>query len=240
MIAVTPELKDYPRREIISSTIDTYICVNLDNNVSEFSRQLGVSKRTATELRRGTQLPQLRTLLNICALLDTTPRAMFINKVEGSKTEDTLQIPKLGIAVLDYEIQPPRVFDKDYVYDHLEGVLKDNSYPPPTMTKVANELNFDASFLHNHFPDLCSKISERYLQYRAEKKAHRIANLCGRVRRKILELHRRGELPIRHRLSQIFHKVIQTVPEISDTYCQTMHELGYPQSYWLVCVVTTS
>jgi transcriptional regulator with XRE-family HTH domain len=222
LLIVTPELDDYPRREIVSTAIDTYICENLDNNASEFGRQIGVSKRTATELRRGTQLPQLPTLLNICALLDTTPLALLTQK-----TGDTLQAAKLQIAPLNYEKQSPRAFDEDYARGVLEAVLEDNSYPPPSMRKMAKELEFDASFLHNHFPDLCGKISTRYLQYRVERKATRIANLCQQVRQKVFDLHKHGKRPSENRLSRIFHKALRTVPEAYETYCQAMRELGY-------------
>ncbi len=160
LLAIAPTLEHLPNREVISKAIAQYVEQSMNGNLSEFGRQLGVSKRTALELRRGTQLPQLPTLLNICALMNTTPLALLTqNTVQALKTV------KLQIVALNYEKRPPRPFDETYLRSVLEAILRDSSYPPPSMKEVAKRLDFDASLLHGHFPELCSEISARFLQY---------------------------------------------------------------------------
>ncbi len=67
-----------------------------------------------------------------------------------------------------------RKFETEKIQLALEAVLQGDEFPPPSMRKVAQHLNYDQSHLRKHFPDLCRAISARHRSYQQEQRLSRI------------------------------------------------------------------
>lgn len=50
------------------------------------------------------------------------------------------------------------------------------------MTEVAQRLGYDIRTIRNHFPDLCGRISARYIEYKNQQIRLKIEHLCGEIR----------------------------------------------------------
>src|SRR5262249_12709611 len=153
----------------------------------ELARQLDVSKRTVLELRNGTQLPGLDTLLKLCSLLETTPLGLLTETIDARG-----RVPSVPLLLPCNATFKMREFDEVYVRAELQKAIDNPSYPPLPLKTIASSLGYDQTFLRRKVRDLCELISARYRAYRRAKKAVRIFKLCKRVRNKVISLHQQG------------------------------------------------
>ena len=79
LLATAPALELRPNRNNISGIIRRGVNELFDGNGKAFATALGLHHKTLYELRDGTQLPQIGTLLKLCRLLGTTPLKLLTN-----------------------------------------------------------------------------------------------------------------------------------------------------------------
>lgn len=78
MLEAAPKLTKAPLKGSISSSVARFIEEELYGNASELADQLGMHHRTIYDWRDGKQLPQISSLLKLCALMGTTPLRLFM------------------------------------------------------------------------------------------------------------------------------------------------------------------
>ena len=104
----------------------------------------------------------------------------------------------------------------------LESVYSGKEYPPPPMRQVAKRLDTSVQTLYSYFPELCQKISIKYIGYRNERSEKRVDKLVQEIYQIALELHSSGIEPTASRISNHLSKsgsilqqeAIQAVKEI--------------------------
>lgn len=109
----------------------------------------------------------------------------------------------------------------------LLTVLETNNYPPPSMTDIVEQLDYTESALRKHFPELCTAISARYINYRKAKKAESIEQICNEIRQIICDLHAQGIYPSSSKVSTILgNSHTMRVEEFRKTWNDTLRQLG--------------
>jgi hypothetical protein len=166
LLSIAPKLKKPPKREIIARTVKTYIQEFFDGNGALFARLLGLNHRTVYEWRDSTQIPQLNSLLRLCEKIGTTPLEFLtgqtLNNISSLPQPIIEDIPRKS-STTSY-----RHFDKEAIGQQLENVLNSDQTPPPSMSQVANSLNYDPSFLHKKLPQKTSRISLRFARFKKQ------------------------------------------------------------------------
>ena len=170
LVASASVLPSAPRRWIFAETVAGYLDNAVDGNVSALARKLQVSRRTIRDWKKGVQVPQLNSLLQFCYLCGVRPLHLFKKDIIIDDFNETYRsaLPSLNQRKKYY-----RVFPEEQIRRALETeLLQEKSLPRP-MSAVAKHLNYDPSFLCKHFPYLCHSISERYREYRKQKRNER-------------------------------------------------------------------
>jgi transcriptional regulator with XRE-family HTH domain len=199
LIATAPRLISPPKRERIAQLFSACVDELGEGNIAAFARLLKQPRNTVWLWHSGQVLPSLDILLKICDCLEISVLDFLIQEVAviaQGKIRNLPQIQPLGIPR-----KLPRSLDLNKIQQALKAVLESDEYPPPSMTKVAQRLEYDVRLLREHFSNLCHAISARYLR---EKKAcynRRVEQLCIEVQEVALNLNAQGVYPSNSRVS---------------------------------------
>ncbi len=199
LMAAAPRLTSPPKRERIAQVLSACVDELGEGSIAAFARLLKQPRNTVWVWHKGQVLPSLDILLKICDCLEISLMDFLIQDVAVIAQGRIKNFPQ--IQTLGTPRKLPRVLDSNKIQQALEAVLESDEYPPPSMTKVAQHLEYDVRFLRQHFSDLCQAISAQYLR---EKKAcynRRIEQLCLEVEEVALKLNAQGVYPSNTRVS---------------------------------------
>jgi hypothetical protein len=197
-----------------------------DGNISALSRVLNLSWRTTRDLAEGDQTPQLRTLLMICRRLGISPADALTE--DHPNLELDQNAPEEGPLVRSRHQKAPQPLDKEKVRRVLDAELANEDVPFRCMRDVAESLDYDPSFLAQHFPDRCRAISGRYLERVSAMKEQRIHRIYDEIRQATYQVHERGEYPSEARINQILTNSWYLIdPGAREVWHQTLDELGW-------------
>lgn len=204
MLAATPGIISLLRREKFAETIGLYLN-EVYGNVSALSRRLQVSRRTIRDWKRGLQVPQLASLLQLCSILEISPLQIFSsNWMSAEPYKRTTFGVKSNLSEESKKFY--RVFDTGRVRDTLIAELQRETGVPVPMSVVAKRLKYDPSFLCKHFPELCQAISDRYRVYRKKKREERRQKILDEVRQVTYKVHSQGLYPSHERVRSLLAK----------------------------------
>jgi hypothetical protein len=133
-------------------------------------------------------------LLRLCYSLGTTP---FRFLVEGARIAESVvdNLEGLHIVPQARKREPKPQFDEENVRLYLEGVLRGNEYPPPSMRELGKRLGYMPYSLKRCFLKECLEITARHRAYLAEQRSAREQQLEDDIRRAVLRLIEEGEYP---------------------------------------------
>jgi transcriptional regulator with XRE-family HTH domain len=226
LLETAPSLLKAPTRERISRSLSVCISRTVEGNIAEFARQLGTHKSAVWQWKSGKALPQLSMLLKICQILEIDLLNFLFNPESLTNTRDSLAI----LVKRDFPSQKPKQqLDTDQVQEFLQSALIEE--PPPTMKAVAQTLGHNSRSLRRRFPELCSAISARYLNYRDQVRAAKVQESCQEVRQIALKLYGEGIDPTRSYISRYLSKPAYfREPAVVAVLESTRQELGLKNS----------
>ncbi|HEY6411478.1 MAG TPA: TniQ family protein, partial [Ktedonobacteraceae bacterium] len=193
LLAAAPALPAPPEREVIADTISRHVQAAMEGNFSAFARYLQVHRRTAWEWGQGLQVPQLRTLLQLCSYFDTSPLCFFRgHALENAPAHKHILEEK---RLPEKHKKRPRKFETVKLRSALQEALQGEENPPPSMREVARRLRYDSSHLYKHFPDLCRAIAARYRAHQKEQRRLRLQRICDEVQQAAQTLYAQGYIP---------------------------------------------
>jgi len=228
LLAAAPDFLALPRREVIAASISAYVQALMDGNFSAFARELHVHRRTAWEWGQGTQLPQLGALLQLCSYFGTSPAHFITGYALG--TAPVQQYAPEEKPTTEKPKRQFRKFEAERIRCALEGVLREEENPPPSMRKVARRLQYDSSHLYKHFSDHCRAIAARYRSYQKEQRRLRLNGICDEVRQTARDLHAQGHSPSERQLGKLLKKRgVFKEEEVRTALQNSMREGGWQQ-----------
>ena len=199
LMAAAPRLTSPPKRERIAQVLSACVDELGEGSIAAFARLLKQPRNTVWVWHNGQVLPSLDILLKICDCLEISLMDFLIQDVAVIAQGRIKNLPQ--IQPLGTPRKLPRALDSNKIQQVLEAVLESDEYPPPSMTKVAQHLEYDVRFLRQHFSDLCHAISARYLREKRNCYNRRIERLCLEVREVALKLNAQGVYPSNTRVS---------------------------------------
>jgi plasmid maintenance system antidote protein VapI len=221
MLAAAPTIKNPLQTQNISLAIHRYINEHLAGNVQALATLMKMHRKSICELRDGTQMPQIGTLIKLCKFFGLTPLQLVTQNVSDLVFTPPPNRIKCSVSRNQKKY---RKFDSEVVRNVLTERIAANETPPPSMAQVARELKYDQSFLAEHLPRECEYITKRYAEYKSQQKAARIERYCEKVRQVTLEIHKQGFYPSRCRVG---NRGLFKEQKVQQTYKETMKNLGY-------------
>lgn len=226
LIASASNLKLWPQKERFAEAVATYLEEVAGGNVSAAARKFRVARRTIRDWKKGTQIPQLASILHFCYLCNLSPLHLLTESfpiAEFSGANRTRSVGPIESAKKHH-----RSLDAERLGHALEGVLQSDEYPPPPMSKVAKRLRYDHSFLIKHFPDLCSAISARFEEYRMKQCEEKKRQVVCEVRQATLVVHAQGVYPSQVRVrNSLAIPGSMRMPEALNAWHAMLKELGW-------------
>jgi hypothetical protein len=186
-----------------------------------------VTRQAVSGWQSGKQIPQLGSLIQICAYLGLSPSGFLtdnISKDDAIKLIERLQVPPSKKSPRGH-----RWMNIKEIQSTLEAVLRDNENPPPCMREVARRLGYGSAHLWKNFPDLCRVISERYLEYQTKKGQQRLERIYDKMRNVIEMILNQASYPSFWRIEKSLGRGIFRDPRIVAIRQRILQELGWKQ-----------
>lgn len=154
--------QESPPRSQIAMVFGHYATQMGASGLCGLARRIGEAPRTVLSWRQGTKLPQLGTLVRICARLRVAPVAVLTDP------EASVVAHRLAPEVLEepahwrkWRKQPTQQGWVEEVRVRLETVVAEEAQPPPTLGEVALRVGYSTNSLRRHFPELCQLLVAR-------------------------------------------------------------------------------
>lgn len=225
LLAAAPGLTACPRRARVSEALRRYTEQIAKGKVSAMAQAIHVPLAQIWWWYSGKVVPQLESLLRLCAMLGTSPLRFL--------TEDTMiAAPVRKPSPFIYKSQGKirtqrRPFDKERVRQALEAVILSNEEPPQAMRQVGRRLGYKASHLYRHFPILCHAIAARRRDYQKTASERHRQELFEDIRIAISTLHRSGLYPTVGRVKGLLtHKGAFWLRDAWTVWRQAVRELN--------------
>jgi len=198
LLTAAPRLSVPPPRSKFVTAMTAYLNDIAESSISILARQLHVGWKTTQEWLQGEQIPQLGTLVQLCAYLKTSPLRLLTGNTEVATSTLSCEPPLSEILR-----RRLRKMDTARLRSSLEEILQAAEDPPPSMREVGQRLAYDQSVLFKYFPDLCRAISTRYLEYQHKRGTERRQKVAEEVRQAVYTLYRQGNYPSQRQVRRL-------------------------------------
>jgi len=224
LLAAAPSLSSIPKKENIARAMLACADKVASCNMAAFARALGVPKNTMHLWCNGNSIPQLDMYLRICYSFGLKLSTLFTS---ASLISEVAEIKHCSPPIIKKPKSSSRPFPKEQILHSLNVALASNENPPPAMTEVAQRLGYDLRTIRNHFPDLCGRISARYIEYKNQQGRLKIEHLCDEIRQVTFELYAQGINPTRRNVSLRLSKPASCLEEaVRTAHKNALRELG--------------
>ena len=169
-----------------------------------------------------TYTPTLETVLKFCYVCKITPL-----QVMNGQPISLQQIVQRGAEL--HDLLPRRRnqrVDRERCQTLLQAIL-DGREEPLGVYQVAERLGYEACQLRYHFPEECKLVTQRAKEYRKQRKAQHLAQICEQVRQAVLSVHSQNMYPSQRKLRPLLPGGLMRMPEAKETWRATLRELGF-------------
>lgn len=227
LISVPPVLMNSLSRTYFTESLIHAINYYSDGSVTKFTQNLSISKRSIQEYCNYNErkLPMLESILDICYRYQIPILKLLVPEYSYLPYGTKLSAPK---NLLARENKNRRVKKCDLVSakKQLEICLETNENPPPSTREMVRRINCHARTLYRHFPDLCKKISERYLKDKRFKAKEKNEKLVVLIRSTSKKLYKEGKYPSRKRIEETIGIPINWNRDLFLAWKETLIELS--------------
>ncbi len=189
----------------------------------EFARSLGVVRGTYSTWLSKQDIPQLETLLSMCARWKISLYECLFENVMALTLHSDLGIS--GPSKYKYQRSVRGSWGTPQVQDALEAILTDDEFPPPSLGAVARRLGCYPASLRQHHREVCNALMERYQIYLQTKKQTDLQQYCEEVKQAARHIASQGKRPNSHQLAKVLKKPgILRAPEIREVWQEVLRE----------------
>jgi hypothetical protein len=184
-----------PERQRIRQVVQRASQQLSDDNISVFTRTLGMPRSTADWWHQGERIPEMPRLLWLSYRLGLTLSKFLFSEV------DTLHFSFQEMLRSESPFSQRRVIDMEEVYHLLEEHLANNEQPPPTLKMMTQRFRLSYATLYKIHPVACHEIACRYKAYVQQRKELRFQQLQEEVKHVALQLRAEGIAPTQKRIA---------------------------------------
>ena len=190
---------------------------------SRLARLTGIKRGVLYRWMDGSDQPSFESMLYLCYVCGVTPLEVMRNHVAPLKQA-------LQSETAYHALRSPRSLRKpvnqELCRELIQRVL-DGKEEPLGVVQIAQRLGSSVATLLKHFPNECAVITQRMQDYRMQRKARRIAQLCEEVRQAVMARSTQGIYPSYRRVSALLSQPSSIrQPEVSAVWRETRHALG--------------
>lgn len=156
----------------------------------EFARSLGVVRATSSTWLSKHDIPQLETLLSICALWKISLYECLFEDVADLALHSELGVS--GPSKGKHQQNGRGSWGTPQVRAALGAILTNGEFPPPSLGAVARRLDCSPASLRQHHREVCNALTERYQAYVQTKKQTDLQQYCEEVRQAALHIASQG------------------------------------------------
>lgn len=190
---------------------------------------VGVSGRIIRDWREGLRIPQIGSLLRVCAFLEISP-SYFLAQVTSSPCSSQTQSASPKHFVWEPR-QIQKIKNEEGMLQLLQATLESLEYPPPSMRQIARRHGIDFRNLQRSFPNECKEISGRFREYLQSRRRERLQQICAEVHRVTVELHTQGKYPSVDLVTEHLSKSgFMWEPAAKEVWRHTLKQLGCSQT----------
>lgn len=195
ILAYTPYLPELSE-DTVAQSLQFCIEQTGEENIASFARLIECPKNKVWMWANGKVLPQLLSLLKISyqlkyPLLDFLIRENFCDLKREKEDFEVIEKSTTG-----------KIKDFSSIENLLKSILVESENEPPSLTRVAEKLGCHRRSLTRRFPELCSAISAKYLEYRKSKSLQRIQQYISQIQKAVIELDKKGIYPSESNVSK--------------------------------------
>lgn len=173
-----------------------------------------------------TYKPWLENILYVCYVCGVTPREVMENRLAPFKQTIQTQTAYHPPRPPRLPRSPRKQVNQEQCRELVQRVL-DGREGPLGVVQIAKRLECSAETLLKHFPDECAVITQRMREYRAQRKARRMAQVCEEVRQAVITLHNQGIYPSQRRARTLLSRPgLMRQPQVSAAWRAARSELG--------------
>lgn len=205
LISVSHLLNKPISRDLVSKSFN--LCVNqvAQGNIAAFARLFEIPKNSVWMWSKGKSIPQIDTLLGICYRLNCSILQFLAIDQSSPSHFNPINRAQVVHANSDHISKSKAQVDSEFLKQYLLDALIDNTVSP-SVTELANELGYDRRVLTRRFPELCHKISQKYITNKKQYSQKKIKSYCLEVEAVAMKLCLQGTYPSEMAVSQYLDK----------------------------------
>lgn len=163
-------------------------------NIAAFARMFGIPKNSVWMWSKGKSIPQIDTLLGICYRLNIS--ILDFLAIDQSLSINDQQVCQNRMQPQNFErtTKSKTQIDSEFLEKYLQDILIDRAISP-SVTEIADRLGYDRRVLTRKFPQLCQKISQKYLANKQQNSQQKIKFYCLEVKAIAKKLYLQGIYP---------------------------------------------
>lgn len=205
LISVSNLLNKPISRDLLAKSFNLYIDQLTKGNIAAFARMFGIPKNSVWMWSKGKSIPQIDTLLNICYRLNIS--ILDFLAIDRSLPIHYQQSCHNKIKPQNFQRtnKSKTQIDSEFLKKYLQDILMDR-LSTPSVTEIADRLGYDRRVLTRKFPELCQKISQRYIANKQQNSQQKIKSYCLEVEAIAKRLSLQGIYPSEVAVSQHLDK----------------------------------
>lgn len=180
----------------MNNAIIHYINECFEGEGSRMAKELNIPLSTLITWRSGKSLPEIKSLIKICAFLGVSISEFLNNK----KADCEYMLIKNPVIRINDKKERKR-HNHQEIKGYLDFVIKNNL--PLSRSKIAANLGCDRKLLSQRYPNECNKIKDNYNKYLEDMKKKRDIEKFKKVEEAFYLITRKGEYPSRREMEKI-------------------------------------
>ena len=206
LISVSNLLNKPMSKGLLAKSFNFYIDRLTTGNIAAFARMFDIPKNSVWMWSKGKSVPQIDTLLKICYSLNTS--VLDFLAVNRYLPIHYPQVCHSNIKLRKFERsnKSKTKIDAEFLKKYLHNILIDDRASTPSVTEIADRLGYDKRVLTRKFPELCQKISQRYIANKQRNSQRKIKSYCLEVEAIAQKLYSQGIYPSEVAVSRYIDK----------------------------------
>lgn len=192
-------------RDLLVRSFNVYINRHTKGNIAAFARMFGIPKNSVWMWSKGKSIPQIDTLLSICYHLNISILEFLAIERSLSIHYQPISHSKIKSQNFERTNKSKTQIDSEFLKKYLQDTLIDIQ-SPPSLTEIAEQLGYNRRVLTRKFPQLCQKISQRYIANKQQNSKQKIKSYCFEVETIAQKLYSQGIYPSELAVSQHLDK----------------------------------
>jgi hypothetical protein len=224
LLALAPTLAVLPKRTRIHEVFEHALQQMRQEGQSSFARGLGITRTTSWGWLTRRTIPELSTLLSLCATWKISLYDCFFKDVATLSLHPEAGMPEPSRD--KRQLRGRTVWKASQVQDALEAIFTNDEFPPPSLAEVARRLKSTSVTLRKYHREICDAITERYQTALVTKRQANMQRFRQEAKQAAYQIMAQGKRPTIKRLALVLTKPgILRNPKMREVWQEVLREI---------------